>query len=58
VLRQRVLLAQRLLETSDLGVELIAERCGLAPPALREQFQRTVGTSPSRYRSTFRRDIA
>jgi transcriptional regulator GlxA family with amidase domain len=58
VLRQRVLLAQRLLETTDLSVDVIAERCGMGTPALRDQFQRIVGTSPSGYRRTFRRKIA
>jgi AraC family transcriptional regulator, transcriptional activator FtrA len=58
VLRQRVLLAQRLLETTDLTVDVIADQCGLAPPALRDQFQRIVGTSPSRYRTSFRRASA
>jgi transcriptional regulator GlxA family with amidase domain len=58
VLRQRVLLAQRLLETTDLSVDVIAERCGMGTPALRDQFQRILGTSPSGYRRTFRRKIA
>lgn len=58
VLRQRVLLAQRLLESTDLAVEAIAEQCGMGTPALRDQFQRIVGTSPGRYRRTFRRQIA
>jgi transcriptional regulator GlxA family with amidase domain len=58
VLRQRVLLAQRLLETTDLAVDAIAEQCGMGTPALRDQFLRMVGTSPGRYRRTFRREIA
>jgi transcriptional regulator GlxA family with amidase domain len=58
VLRQRVMLAQRLLETTDLAVDAIAEQCGMGTPALRDQFQRIVGTSPGRYRNTFRRRIA
>jgi transcriptional regulator GlxA family with amidase domain len=58
VLRQRVLLAQRLLESTDLAVEAIAEQCGMGTPALRDQFQRIVGTSPGRYRRTFRRQLA
>jgi transcriptional regulator GlxA family with amidase domain len=55
VLLQRVLLARRLLETTDQPVDLIADTCGMGPPALREQFQRIVGTSPSHYRRAFRR---
>jgi transcriptional regulator GlxA family with amidase domain len=55
VLLQRVLLARRLLETTDQPVDFIADKCGMGPPALREQFQRIVGTSPSHYRRAFRR---
>jgi transcriptional regulator GlxA family with amidase domain len=58
VLLQRVVLAQRLLETTDLAVDAIAEQCGMGTPALRDQFQRIVGTSPGRYRSTFRLRVA
>ena len=58
VLLQRVLLAQRLLETTDLSVDAIADQCGMGTPALRDQFQRIVGTSPGRYRRTFRRTVA
>ena len=55
LLRQRVLLAQQLLETSDLSVEVVATRCGLGSAAnLRLQFQRHVCISPSAYRRTFR----
>jgi transcriptional regulator GlxA family with amidase domain len=55
VLNQRVLLAQRLLETSDLPIEMVASRCGMGTAAaLRQQFQRAVGTSPAAYRRAFR----
>jgi transcriptional regulator GlxA family with amidase domain len=55
LLAQRVLLAQRLLETTDSSVELIAGACGLGSAAnLRFHFQRAVGTSPLSYRRTFR----
>jgi transcriptional regulator GlxA family with amidase domain len=55
ILRQRVMLAQRLLETTDLSVDMLAESCGLGSAAnLRQQFHRAVGTSPSAYRRTFR----
>ena len=53
---QRVLLAQRLLETTDLDVERIAELSGFGTAAtLRHHFVGRVGTSPLRYRRTFRR---
>jgi AraC family transcriptional regulator, transcriptional activator FtrA len=55
LLRQRVLHAQRLLETTDESVDRVAERCGFGTAAgLRAHFQRHVGTSPSAYRATFR----
>jgi AraC family transcriptional activator FtrA len=54
LLRQRVLLAQRLLETTDLSVERVAAQCGFGTPAgMRVHFQRHVGTSPLAYRRTF-----
>ncbi len=54
LLGQRVILAQRLLETTDLPVDLIAIRCGMGEAGnLREHFQRVVGTSPTAYRRTF-----
>jgi transcriptional regulator GlxA family with amidase domain len=56
--QQRVVLAQRLLETTELPVELIAERCGLGSAAnLRLHFSRAVGTSPNAYRFAFRRAV-
>jgi transcriptional regulator GlxA family with amidase domain len=55
LLTQRVLLAQRLLETTDDAVELIASRCGFGTAAnLRQHFQRIVGAAPAAYRRTFR----
>ncbi|MBV8305301.1 MAG: helix-turn-helix domain-containing protein [Acidimicrobiia bacterium] len=57
VLRQRVLLAQRLLETTDEPVDRVAELAGFGSPAsLRQHFQRIVRTSPTSYRRTFRRE--
>jgi len=54
LLRQRVLLAQRLLETSDEPVERVAQSCGFGTAAgMRVHFQRQVGTSPMAYRRTF-----
>lgn len=52
--RQRVLHAQRLLETTELPVERVAERSGFGTAAaLRMQFRRVAGTSPLAYRRTF-----
>jgi AraC family transcriptional activator FtrA len=54
LLRQRVLHAQRLLETTDLAVERVAQRCGFGTAtALRVHFRRVVGTTPLAYRRTF-----
>lgn len=59
LLGQRVLLASRLLETTDDPVELIAQRCGMGTAAnLRIHFHRAVGTSPLAYRRTFRQGEA
>jgi transcriptional regulator GlxA family with amidase domain len=56
VLSQRVALAQRLLETTDLPVEHVAQQSGLGSGAnLRQHFARVTGTTPQAYRSTFRR---
>jgi transcriptional regulator GlxA family with amidase domain len=55
LLRQRVMHAQALLETTDEPVERIAQASGFgAASALRLHFQRTLGTSPQAYRRTFR----
>jgi transcriptional regulator GlxA family with amidase domain len=55
LLRQRVTLAQRLLETTDLPVDRVAEDCGLGTPTnLRSHFRATIGTTPTAYRRTFR----
>lgn len=54
ILRQRVLLAQRLLEATDETVDAIAGRTGFGTAAaLRHQFLRAVGTTPNAYRRTF-----
>jgi AraC family transcriptional activator FtrA len=56
LLHQRVVEAQRLLESSDLPVDMVAERCGFGSAAtLRMHFSRVVGTSPNSYRRVFRR---
>ncbi len=55
LLSQRVLLAQRLLETTDEPVELVAHRAGFASAAgLRQHFTRAVSASPQAYRRAFR----
>ncbi len=55
LLRQRLLLAQRLLESTDQPVELIATRAGFGTAAnLRQHFQRSVHVSPNAYRRSFR----
>jgi transcriptional regulator GlxA family with amidase domain len=52
---QRVLLARRLLEETDLGIESVAIRAGFGDAAaLRHHFGRRVGTTPHAYRGTFR----
>jgi AraC family transcriptional regulator, transcriptional activator FtrA len=54
LLRQRVQLAQRLLETSDLPIDSVAEKSGFSTAAnLRKHFSRAVQTSPQAYRRTF-----
>lgn len=57
VLRQRISSAQRMLETSDVPIEIIAQRSGFGSAAvLRTHFRRVVGTPPLSYRRTFRGD--
>lgn len=56
LVRQRVLHAQRLLETTDLPVERVATDSGFGTAAnLRQHFRRQVRTTPAAYRRTFRR---
>jgi transcriptional regulator GlxA family with amidase domain len=50
--RARVRRAQRLLETTDLSIEHVADASGLgSAPNLRAHFAAVVGTSPTRYRT-------
>jgi transcriptional regulator GlxA family with amidase domain len=59
LLRQRVLHAQHLLESTDEAVERVATRCGFGSAAvLRQHFNRIVGTSPLAYRRTFQCESA
>ncbi|GAA1992108.1 AraC family transcriptional regulator [Nocardiopsis rhodophaea] len=54
LLRARVHRAQRLLETTDLAVDRVAERSGFGSAAtLRHHFSRVVETSPQSYRRAF-----
>ncbi|RKR89601.1 transcriptional regulator GlxA family with amidase domain [Micromonospora pisi] len=55
---QRILLARRLLEETELGVEAIATRAGFGEAAtLRHHFTRRVGTTPHAYRTLFRERV-
>ncbi|MFL6239350.1 MAG: helix-turn-helix domain-containing protein [Actinomycetes bacterium] len=55
---QRILHAQRLLESTDDPIELVAVRAGFGTPAnLRQHFVAAVGTSPTSYRRTFDRSV-
>ncbi|MEP7022373.1 MAG: helix-turn-helix domain-containing protein [Actinomycetota bacterium] len=54
LLHQRIQLAQRLLEMSDLPMDSVAKNSGLSTAAnLRKHFSRAVHTSPHAYRRTF-----
>jgi AraC family transcriptional activator FtrA len=53
--QQRITRAQDLLERTDASVEQIAARCGMGTATtLRRHFHRTVGVSPTAYRTAFR----
>lgn len=55
LLSERVRLAQRLLEQTDLSVQRIAERAGFGSAiSLRRHFARELGTTPLDYRLVFR----
>ena len=57
LLQQRIVLAQRLLETTNEPIERIATRCGFSSAAtLRLHFQRLLHTSPQPYRHAFHRE--
>jgi len=52
---QRVIAAQRLLETSALPIEVVAERSGMGTAAnLRHHFREQIRTTPLQYRRSFR----
>lgn len=55
LLSRRVAAARALLEETDLPVEAVATRLGLASPVnLRRRFRAQVGTTPGAYRRAFR----
>ncbi len=55
LLHQRVLRAQQLLETTDLGIDVVAGKVGFSSGiALRPHFRRMVGVAPQAYRRAFR----
>ena len=52
--QQRITHARRLLESTEVPVERVAQAAGFGTAAnMRVHFQRTVGTAPTSYRSTF-----
>jgi transcriptional regulator GlxA family with amidase domain len=54
IVRERLRLAQRMLETSDLPVEVVARTSGFgSPDNLRKHFSRELRTNPQAYRRTF-----
>jgi transcriptional regulator GlxA family with amidase domain len=54
LVHQRVLAAQRLLETTDGSVDRVAETAGLRTAAtLRQHFRHRLRTSPTAYRRRF-----
>lgn len=54
LLGERLTFAQRLLETTEHSVEVIAALAGFGSPvSLRHHFRRDLGVSPSAWRSTF-----
>ena len=53
--RERLRLAQRLLESTDQPLDVVARRAGYgSPTTMRAQFARRLQTSPHTYRETFR----
>jgi AraC family transcriptional regulator, transcriptional activator FtrA len=59
IVRERIGLAQRLLETSDLPVDVLARESGFgSPDNLRKHFGRALRTTPQAYRRAFRTTTA
>jgi AraC family transcriptional activator FtrA len=58
LIHQRVLAAQRLLETSDASIDRVAELSGfVTAETLRHHFRQRVGTSPAAYRRRFAQSV-
>lgn len=56
---ERLRLAQRLLETTDLTIDQVADAAGFGTSlSLRQRFAEDVGMSPSAYRRSFRQSVA
>jgi transcriptional regulator GlxA family with amidase domain len=56
--RERLRLAQRLLESTDHPLDVVARRAGYgSPTTMRAQFARRLQTSPHTYRETFRLQV-
>lgn len=59
LLRQRLALAQRLLETDDAPIDFVARASGFGTATnLRKHFQRVLCTGPQAYRRAFRQELA
>jgi AraC family transcriptional activator FtrA len=59
IVQERIRLAQRLLETSDLPVDVLARESGFgSPDNLRKHFGRALRTTPQAYRRAFRATAA
>jgi transcriptional regulator GlxA family with amidase domain len=57
--RERLRLAQRLLERTDEAVEVVARRAGYdSATTMRAHFAARLHTSPRAYRQTFRAEVA
>jgi AraC family transcriptional activator FtrA len=53
--RQRLARAQELLESTDASIDQVATSCGMGTATtLRRHFHRTLGVTPTAYRTTFR----
>jgi transcriptional regulator GlxA family with amidase domain len=59
LLNQRLIHAQRLLETSEVSIEVVAHEAGFGTAlSLRQHFRTALRTSPSAYRKLFRSSMA
>lgn len=57
LLNQRLALAQRFLESSDMQIEMVAQKSGFSSAMLlRRYFRQRLQTTPLAYRKTFRRE--